>query len=92
MSMEEIKRFNEDVKSSSEMQEKVKAIGNDLEKVVNYANSHGYAFTLDDIQQLGQNNGLTDEDLDKVAGGGGVTAVAVLEVVEIIGVVAVASG
>ncbi len=70
MSMEEIKRFNEDVKSSSEMQEKVKAIGNDLEKVVNYANEKGYHFSLDDIDTMNRKKDLTDEELDTVAGGG----------------------
>jgi len=92
MSVEEIKRFNEAVKSSSEMQEEVKKIGNDVDAIVSYASSHGYTFSLDDIKQLNKNSGLTDDDLDKVAGGGGATAILGIEVVEIVGVVAVVSG
>lgn len=90
MSLEEVKRFNGAVKNSAEMQEEIKTLGNDVDKMIGYANEQGYTFTVDDINQLGQGN-LSDEDLDKVAGGGGVVGVLVVEAVEVIGVVAVVS-
>jgi len=68
--MEEIKRFNEAVKSSNEMQEEIKTIGNDLEKLVSYANDKGYQFSLSDINAMNRKKDLSDEELDSVAGGG----------------------
>ena len=68
--MEEIKRFNEDVKENKEMLEEIKAIGNDLEKVVEYANDKGYDFTVEDLESKVDNNSeLSEEQLEEVAGG-----------------------
>ncbi|MGM0379449.1 MAG: Nif11-like leader peptide family RiPP precursor [Bacillota bacterium] len=68
--MEEIKRFNEDVKEDKEMLEEVKKIGNDLEKIVEYANSKGYDFTIEDLESEADNNSeLSEEQLDDVSGG-----------------------
>ncbi|MGM0379451.1 MAG: Nif11-like leader peptide family RiPP precursor [Bacillota bacterium] len=68
--MGEIKRFNKDVKEDKEMLEEVKKIGNDLEKIVKYANSKGYEFTSEDLESQADNNSeLSEEQLDEVAGG-----------------------
>jgi len=90
MSIEEIRRFNTDVKSNSSMQEDIKPIGNDMDKIISYANEKGYNFSAADIKA--SPSGLSDEDLDGVAGGGGATAVALIEAIEVVGVVAVVSG
>ena len=70
--MEEIKRFNEDVKKDNEMLEAVKAIGNDIDKIVEYANSKGYDFTIEDLENKAEAEGeLSEDDLDDVSGGTG---------------------
>ncbi|MGM0379452.1 MAG: Nif11-like leader peptide family natural product precursor [Bacillota bacterium] len=68
--MQEIKRFNEDVKQDEEMLEDVKKIGNDLEKIVKYANSKGYEFTVEDLENKAEDKSeLSEEELEDVAGG-----------------------
>ncbi|MGM0379448.1 MAG: Nif11-like leader peptide family RiPP precursor [Bacillota bacterium] len=68
--MEEIKRFNKDVKEDKEMLDKVKSIGNNLEKIVEYANSKGYDFTIEDLEsEVDNNSELSEEQLDEVSGG-----------------------
>jgi len=69
MNNEEIQRFNAAVKSDSAMQAEVTAIGNDLDKLVAYANSKGYSFSEEDVKEVAGRQDLTDEDLDEVAGG-----------------------
>ena len=90
MSAGEIQRFNEEAKANPKILEELKAIGDDLEKVVAYANKRGYQFSMDDANASGSAE-LDEEDLDKVAGGGGAVGIALLMVVEVIGVVAVGS-
>ena len=68
--MNEIKRFNEYVTENKEALEEIKAIGNDIEKIVAFANSKGFKFTVADLQAQAKNNDeLSEEQLDKVAGG-----------------------
>lgn len=68
--MTEIARFNKDLLESKEMQEEIKNIGSNLEKIVALANSKGYAFTVADIEASATKGGeLSEEQLDKVAGG-----------------------
>ncbi|MDI9494142.1 MAG: Nif11-like leader peptide family RiPP precursor [Bacillota bacterium] len=67
--MSQIERFNKDLSTNKEMLEEVKALGNDLDKIVAYANSKGYNFTVEDIKA--KQGELSEQDLDKVAGGGG---------------------
>ncbi len=67
--MSQIERFNKDLSTNKEMLEEVKALGNDLDKIVAYANSKGYNFTVEDIKA--EQGELSEQDLDKVAGGGG---------------------
>jgi predicted ribosomally synthesized peptide with nif11-like leader len=81
MSATEITRFNKDLLENTEMLEEVRKIGNDMEKIVAYANSKGYELTVADIEASAQKVGeLSDEQLDKVAGGavlGSISAVLV---------------
>jgi len=68
--MSELVRFNEDVKNNESMQSDIKAMGNDLSKIVAYAKEKGYAFEAEDVSKLmNEDKVLSDEDLDTVAGG-----------------------
>lgn len=68
--MSKIEKFNKDLLENKEMQAELKAIGNDLPKIVAYANSKGYDFTVADVEARAKQSGaLSDEQLDKVAGG-----------------------
>jgi predicted ribosomally synthesized peptide with nif11-like leader len=68
--MSEITRFNTAIRENAAIQSEVKKIGNNLEKIVAYANSKGYKFTLADLRAAGAKQGeLSDQQLDKVAGG-----------------------
>lgn len=67
--MSQIEKFNKDLSTNKEMLEAVKALGNDLDKIVAYANSKGYNFTVADVKA--KQGELSDQELDKVAGGNG---------------------
>jgi predicted ribosomally synthesized peptide with nif11-like leader len=69
MKMSQIERFNQDLSTNKKMLEEVKALGNDLDKIVAYANSKGYNFTVADIKA--KQGELSEQELDKVAGGNG---------------------
>ncbi|MDD4238889.1 MAG: Nif11-like leader peptide family RiPP precursor [Desulfotomaculaceae bacterium] len=66
--MSEVERFSKDVNENKEMLDAVKNIGNDMAKIVAYANSKGYNFTVADVD--GKHGELSEKQLDKVAGGG----------------------
>ncbi|MBF4692600.1 Nif11-like leader peptide family RiPP precursor [Fusibacter ferrireducens] len=68
--MEAIKKFNEAVLGNPEMLEEIKALGNDVEKIVAYANAKGYKFTVADLEKQNEGNSeLSEEQLDEVVGG-----------------------
>lgn len=68
--MTEIERFNQDLSENKEMQEAIKNIGNDVEKIVALANSKGYNFTVAEVEaRAKQSEELSEEQLEKVAGG-----------------------
>jgi len=68
--MSELVRFNEAVKSSELMQNDIKAMGNDLDKIIAYAKANGFSFEVEDVTKLSKEDQvLSDEDLDTVAGG-----------------------
>lgn len=67
--MSEIQRFNQDLKENKEMLEAVKQAGKDLAKIVAFANSKGYNFTVGDLEASTKSGELSEEQLDKVAGG-----------------------
>lgn len=72
--MSELERFSKDVNGNNEMLEAVKSIGNDVAKIVAYANSKGYKFTVADVEANTQKGELSEKQLDKVAGGAGFLA------------------
>lgn len=67
--MSEIQRFNKDLNENKEMLEEVKNAGNDLAKIVAYANGKGYNFTVAELEASATAAELSEEQLDKVAGG-----------------------
>lgn len=68
--MSQIEKFNKDILANKEMLEAVKKIGNDVAKIVAYANSKGYNFTVADVEASAKKGGeLSEEQLNKVAGG-----------------------
>ncbi len=68
--MSEITRFNNDVRENQEMLDALKEIGNDLEQVIAYANSKGYALTVEELEAKAKQEGeLSEEQLNNVAGG-----------------------
>ncbi|KJS69135.1 MAG: hypothetical protein JL50_02490 [Peptococcaceae bacterium BICA1-7] len=67
--MSQIEKFNKDLASNKEMMEDVKKIGNDIAKIVSYANSKGYSFTVDDVKASAKQGEISEEQLGKVAGG-----------------------
>ncbi|CVK19416.1 Nif11-like leader peptide family RiPP precursor [Sporomusa sphaeroides] len=67
--MSEIQRFNKDLKENKEMLEEVTKAGNDLAKIVAYANAKGYNFTVAELEAGVKSAELSEEQLDKVAGG-----------------------
>jgi predicted ribosomally synthesized peptide with nif11-like leader len=76
MPVEEIKKFQEKTSQKKEMREDLVKIGNDVAKIVAYANKNGFTFTQQELQaaideeKANQTDGaLNEEDLEKVAGG-----------------------
>ena len=66
MSLEQLKAFLEKVKGDKSLQDKLKA-AKTPEDVVGIAKEHGHEFTADKITEL------SDEELEGVSGGGGMT-------------------
>lgn len=64
-----IEKFNKDLLENQEMQKEIRNIGNDMTKIVAYANTKGYSFTVADVEA--KKGELSEEQLDKVAGGNG---------------------
>ena len=64
-----IEKFNKDLLENKDMQAELKTMGNDVPKIVAYANSKGYSFTVAEVEA--KKGELSDEQLDKVAGGNG---------------------
>lgn len=83
MSLSEMKRFTEDLKKQSALQDEVKAAGSDPEAIVKVAKGKGYDFTAEELKAAAaENKGeMSEEQLDKVAGGTAVATVVVVTVV-----------
>lgn len=80
MSKEAIKKFQEEAKSNKDLQDKIIEAGSDLDQIVSIAGNAGFDFTKEELVQLSEEakSQLSDDDLDKVAGGSGkATAVTV---------------
>jgi predicted ribosomally synthesized peptide with nif11-like leader len=76
MSLSEVQRFAQDLKSNADLLAATK--GSDLGGVVRLADQRGYKFTLAEARDFMRANAkrtgktLTDEEMDRVAGGAGV--------------------
>ena len=76
MSVENVKAFFEKVEGDKELQEKLKPSteGGALDEVVAIAAEAGFEFTVEDFAEVLEAGGegeLSDEELKRVAGGGG---------------------
>lgn len=71
MSLNEIKRFTKDLKGSAELQSAIKGAGASPEAVAGVAKEKGYDFTAEELKAAAaENKGeMSEEQLDKVAGG-----------------------
>ena len=69
MSEEQLKPFLEKVKSDTSLQQKLKE-ATDADAVVEIAKTAGFSISADDVNNS-QPTGLTDEELEGVAGGQG---------------------
>ena len=67
-----IEKFIADVKENKELQTELKEIGSDVDKITKFAHSKGYDFTSNDLKSFAdtKKGELSEEQLDKVAGGG----------------------
>jgi len=74
MSQSEVERFVGDLQADAVRRGEIEKAGS-LEECVHIAAHHGYRFTLDEIRAFlrakvqAPDNGLTDEELEKLAGG-----------------------
>jgi predicted ribosomally synthesized peptide with nif11-like leader len=68
---DEIERFSKDIARDVQLREQLKRAGTDPEQVVRFANSHGYRFSMEDVDRLTRGDGqeLSESDLEKVTGG-----------------------
>jgi len=67
--MSEIQKFSKDLLENKDMQAELKNIGSDVPKIVAYANSKGYNFTVADVEARAKQGELSEEQLGNVAGG-----------------------
>ncbi len=83
MSKAEIGRFSKAVKADKVLADKVKSFGADIDGLVGYANAQGYNFNKDELlaEAKAKKGQLTEEQLDRAAGGGAVVAAEVATVV-----------
>ena len=72
MSIEAIRLFGEAVRKDPALLEKVKAVGSDVAGMVALARESGFTFTAAELQEAaGAGKGeLTEEQLQKLSGGG----------------------
>ena len=69
--MTELEKFSKEISENKDMMEEVKKIGEDSEKLIEYANGKGYKFTAEDIDLAIKNENIeiNDDDLENVSGG-----------------------
>src|SRR5262249_38016600 len=75
MSVDEARRFEQDLTNNSELLGKIKSVVSSLASFVEAGKAHGYNFTLADAKQLVRDkvprHQLSDEQLDAIAAGHG---------------------
>jgi len=70
--IDELKRFASDLATNNALKTKLGTIENTPDSVVAFAQSHGYNFTLEDVQQythVSEDGELTEAQLETVGGG-----------------------
>lgn len=68
--MSEIQRFSQALLENKDLADELKDVGNDLEKIVKFANSRGFNFSAQELAVAAEESGtLTEEELDAVSGG-----------------------
>ena len=79
MSKAEVQRFTDDLKTDAALKDAVKAVGNEAE-LIELAKGKGYDFTLDELKAFAETmkGELSEEELERVAGGVVVGAVEIL--------------
>ena len=70
MSIESAKAFVEKIKNDGDFKNKLGEL-KDGQARLDFAKKAGFDFTVDDIAKVKEEQGLTDEELDGVAGGCG---------------------
>lgn len=70
MSIESAKTFIEKVKNEEDFKKKLGAL-KDAEERFEFARAEGFDFTKEELAEVKEEEGLTDEELDNVAGGCG---------------------
>ena len=80
MSQSELERFIADVKANKEMQEDLKKGEASVEAVVKYAKEKGYDFTVEELKAYVETkkSELSEEELEKIAGGIAAAAIQVV--------------
>lgn len=83
MSVAEIKRFAEAVKSDSGLQSELKGVSGGEAGVASFAKGKGYDFTAEELKAHAEEmkGELSEEQLDKIAGGGDTVTAVVVDVV-----------
>ncbi len=83
MSSENIERFSAEAKNNSELAEEIKKLGSDVAGIVKLAECKGFPFTEDELKEYSEakKGELSEEQLEKVAGGVGVVLALVAVVV-----------
>jgi len=71
MSQGELERFVKDASENNDFQKELKSVGADVEAIVTFASGKGYDFTVDELKSFvdAKKGELSEEQLDKVAGG-----------------------
>ncbi len=69
MSYSELERLGHDVRDDEALRSDVKAIGTDIDALIDFANKNGYDLTKDDLPEVPASEQLSDEDLREVVGG-----------------------
>ncbi len=68
--MSEIQRFNQALLENKELMEELKNVGNDVAKIIEFANAKGYNFSIQELAAAAEaNEALSEEELENVAGG-----------------------
>lgn len=70
MSVDELKRFSNDLGNNEDLKSELKKLGSDEEAILKFAQGKGYNITKEDMEKSKSGTiELSDTDLEKAAGG-----------------------